>query len=437
MMDEKSKPLMPQFSNVDKKWLVALTLILLVVLGGISLYRVRVSKIKKNSQKVISTEKMIQSVSALGRLEPQGEVIKLAAPPNQGGSKLMELFVKEGQWVKQDQLIGMLDSYPRQKADVDLAQQKVKVAQANLEIVKAGAKIGEIKAQEATIERLKAELDGKIITNQAEIKRLKAELEGQKEEKLANTDRLQAELNNAQSEFNRYEKLAQDRVISESELDRRVLTLETAREKLKEAQANYDRTLSTLEQQIIQAEAQAREEELTLEKEILEAQAILAKIKEIRPVDLQKSQSELDQSLAELNQAQEDLELAYVRSSVAGKVLKINSYPGENVDQNSGIIELGQTDQMLAIAEVYESEISKVKIGQKAIVTSESGAFSEKLAGEVIEIGQQIGKKEVLNTDPAADVDVRVVEVKILLKPEFSKIVADLTYSKVIVQILL
>lgn len=437
MMDEKSKPLMPQFSNVDKKWLVALTLILLVVLGGISLYRVRVSKIKKNSQKVISTEKMIQSVSALGRLEPQGEVIKLAAPPNQGGSKLMELFVKEGQWVKQDQLIGMLDSYPRQKADVDLAQQKVKVAQANLEIVKAGAKIGEIKAQEATIERLKAELDGKIITNQAEIKRLKAELEGQKEEKLANTDRLQAELNNAQSEFNRYEKLAQDGVISESELDRRVLTLETAREKLKEAQANYDRTLSTLEQQIIQAEAQAREEELTLEKEILEAQAILAKIKEIRPVDLQKSQSELDQSLAELNQAQEDLELAYVRSSVAGKVLKINSYPGENVDQNSGIIELGQTDQMLAIAEVYESEISKVKIGQKAIVTSESGAFSEKLAGEVIEIGQQIGKKEVLNTDPAADVDVRVVEVKILLKPEFSKIVADLTYSKVIVQILL
>jgi len=437
MMDEKSKPLMPQFSNVDKKWLVALTLILLVVLGGISLYRVRVSKIKKNSQKVISTEKMIQSVSALGRLEPQGEVIKLAAPPNQGGSKLMELFVKEGQWVKQDQLIGMLDSYPRQKADVDLAQQKVKVAQANLEIVKAGAKIGEIKAQEATIERLKAELDGKIITNQAEIKRLKAELEGQKEEKLANTDRLQAELNNAQSEFNRYEKLAQDGVISESELDRRVLTLETAREKLKEAQANYDRTLSTLEQQIIQAEAQAREEELTLEKEILEAQAILAKIKEIRPVDLQKSQSELDQSLAELNQAQEDLELAYVRSSVAGKVLKINTYPGENVDQNSGIIELGQTDQMLAIAEVYESEISKVKIGQKAIVTSESGAFSEKLAGEVIEIGQQIGKKEVLNTDPAADVDVRVVEVKILLKPEFSKIVADLTYSKVIVQILL
>lgn len=437
MMDEKSKPLMPQFSNVDKKWLVALTLILLVVLGGISLYRVRVSKIKKNSQKVISTEKMIQSVSALGRLEPQGEVIKLAAPPNQGGSKLMELFVKEGQWVKQDQLIGMLDSYPRQKADVDLAQQKVKVAQANLEIVKAGAKIGEIKAQEATIERLKAELDGKIITNKAEIKRLKAELEGQKEEKLANTDRLQAELNNAQSEFNRYEKLAQDGVISESELDRRVLTLETAREKLKEAQANYDRTLSTLEQQIIQAEAQAREEELTLEKEILEAQAILAKIKEIRPVDLQKSQSELDQSLAELNQAQEDLELAYVRSSVAGKVLKINTYPGENVDQNSGIIELGQTDQMLAIAEVYESEISKVKIGQKAIVTSESGAFSEKLAGEVIEIGQQIGKKEVLNTDPAADVDVRVVEVKILLKPEFSKIVADLTYSKVIVQILL
>ncbi len=444
-MNEDSKTSMSELSTIKKEktiperspWLYPLSLIALLCIIAPAVYIFRLNQSKKNDQPVVSQAEMIKSVSALGRLEPQGDVIKLAAPPNLGGSKLMELFVKEGEWVKKDETIGLLDNYPRQKADVDLAQEKVKVAQANLEIIKAGAKIGEINAQQATIERLQAELMGKIITNKAEIERLQAQLEGETQEKSANTERLQAELNNAQSEFDRYQKLAQDGVISESELDQRRLTLETATEKLKEAQASYEKTLTTLDQEIIQAKAKSEETELTLEKQILEAKAILEKIKEIRPVDLQKAQAEVNQSLAELKQVQEDLELAYIKASVSGKVLKIHTHPGENVDQSTGIVELGQTDQMLAIAEVYESEISQVKLGQRALITSESGAFSQQIEGKVIEIGQQIGKKDVLNTDPAADVDARVVEVKILLNPEFSQLVSSLTYSKIIVEILL
>ena len=90
---------------------------------------------------------------------------------------------------------------------------------------------------------------------------------------------------------------------------------------------------------------------------------------------------------------------------------------------------------MLAIAEVYESDISKVRLGQKASVTSENATFSGKLHGRVKQIGLQIGKKNVLESDPAADIDVRVVEVKILLDPESSKKVAGLTNAKVIVKI--
>jgi HlyD family secretion protein len=47
----------------------------------------------------------------------------------------------------------------------------------------------------------------------------------------------------------------------------------------------------------------------------------------------------------------------------------------------------------------------------------------------------QIGKKDVLDTDPAADIDTRVVEVKIYLDEASSKKVADLTYSRVIAKI--
>jgi hypothetical protein len=49
----------------------------------------------------------------------------------------------------------------------------------------------------------------------------------------------------------------------------------------------------------------------------------------------------------------------------------------------------------------------------------------------VTEIGLQIGKKDVLGTDPAADSDVRVVEVKISLDADSSQKVRTLTNLQV------
>jgi HlyD family secretion protein len=91
---------------------------------------------------------------------------------------------------------------------------------------------------------------------------------------------------------------------------------------------------------------------------------------------------------------------------------------------------------MMVVAEVYESDIGKIRVGQKATIQSESGAFDRELKGTVSEVGRQISKKDVLSSDPAADVDVRVVEVQILLTPEDSRRVANLTYAKVLVKIL-
>jgi HlyD family secretion protein len=92
---------------------------------------------------------------------------------------------------------------------------------------------------------------------------------------------------------------------------------------------------------------------------------------------------------------------------------------------------------MIVVAEVYESDVSKVRLGQRVTITSESQAFTGELRGSVSQIGLQIGKKDVLSTDPAAAVDARVVEVNIRLSPADSKRVASLTYSKVVVEILL
>jgi HlyD family secretion protein len=435
-MGETAESKNPIFSKSGRRWIIAASALGLVALGTTTLYSLQTSQEKAADPQPKTPEVApIRAVTALGRVEPQGEVITLAPPPNLGGSKVEELLVKEGDRLNAGQVIAILDIRDRYAAAVETAKQEVKVAQANLEIVKAGAKTGEINAQKATIARLKAELQGAIASDRAKIARLEAQLAGEEKAQAATIDRLEAELGNAQVDFQRYQQLAEDGAISSSDLDRYRLNSETARERLREANATYGKTVGMLREEIQETRATAQQTVDTLNKQIQEAIANLDRIAEIRPVDVQQAQAEVEKAIASLQQAQEDLELASVKAPFQGQVLEINTYPGESVDEDQGIAELGKTDQMVVVAEVYESDIGKVRLGQPVTVTSESQAFEGELKGKVSQIGLQIGKKDVLDTDPAADVDTRVVEVKILLDSEASKIVSGLTNSKVLVKI--
>ncbi|GBF85764.1 ABC exporter membrane fusion protein, DevB family [Aphanothece sacrum FPU3] len=409
------------------------------MLGSTAIYILRFSPRQSSEASVepIVTPPKVQAISALGRLEPQGEVIHVAPPPTQGGAKISQMLVKEGDKVQKGQNIAILDNFDKKKAAVTVAQQAVNVAKANLDIVQAGAKTGEIQAQQATIEQLSAELTGQTATNRATISQLEMELEGEKQEQKATIARLEAELKDAQREYKRYQILAQDGVISDSDLEKRQLALDKAKESVIEAQQRLKKTVNTLTEQIAAEKAQSNKEIQSLTQQIQVAKSTLNRIAEIRPVDVQKAQAEVDQSLAKLTEAQQDLDLVYVRSPMEGQVIKINTYPGEKADDTNGIVEIGKTQQMMVIAEVYESDINQVKIGQKALIKSENNTFAGNLKGTIHQIGLKIGKKDVLNTDPAADVDVRVVEVKILLDPASSQKVRDLTYAKVTAKILL
>ncbi|MEA5511549.1 ABC exporter membrane fusion protein [Crocosphaera sp. UHCC 0190] len=425
------------FPKQGKPWIIALSLLGLCLIGTTAIYTLKISR-NESPESSVTTEvnpPKKQAISALGRLEPYGEVIKLAPPPTQGGAKIKQLLVKEGDKVKVGETIAILDTINQKQAAFNAAKEQVKVAQANLNIIQAGAKTGEIEAQAATIKQLEAELSGKMATNQATIAQLERELEGEKQQQRATIERLEAELKDAQRDYQRYENLAQDGVISQSDLDQRQLKLEQSEKSLLEGQEKLKKTVNTLTEQIIAEKASSRQDINTLTQEISSAKATLNRIAEVRPVDVQKAQAEVDQAMAKLQESKADLDLVYIKSPLAGQILKINTYPGEKADDTNGIVELGKTEQMMVIAEVYESEINQVKIGQKALIKSDNNSFAGQLEGTVNNIGLQIGKKDVLDTDPAADVDVRVVEVKILLTPEASQKVSGLTYAKVITEI--
>jgi HlyD family secretion protein len=416
--------------------------------------------------------KPIEAVTALGRLEPLGEVIKVSAPSSQLGSSTIErLMVKEGDQVKIGQPIAILDSRQRLEAALAKAQEDVKVAAANLAKTKAGAKQGEIAAQKAEISRWESQLKGDGATYVAtkarlvaqlkwepaaqvgKIQALKAQLAGEKPTQAATVRRIESQARNAEVDYKRYQQLYADRAIEATKLDAKRLEFETAQQQLAEAKSKYNQTIATLNQQIIEnqatknklqtsavqqlAEAKANYDRTlaTSTQQILAAKATLNKISEVRSVDVQGSTAELARAQAAARQAQAELALAYVRAPVAGEILKIRTRAGEIPASGTGIVDLGQTSQMVAVAEIYESDIARVRVGQTAIVSSESGAFSRSVSGKVTSIGLQIGKKDVLSTDPAADTDSRTVEVKIAIDPTDSQIIKTLTNSKVAVKI--
>ena len=96
-----------------------------------------------------------------------------------------------------------------------------------------------------------------------------------------------------------------------------------------------------------------------------------------------------------------DLFNSKLRSPIDGFILGINTRVGER-QQNQGILDIGSSQKMEALIEVYESDIDRVFISQNVVLSSENGGFQKNLKGKVIRISPQVKQRKVLSTDPTA-----------------------------------
>ncbi len=101
----------------------------------------------------------LAGVGALGRIEPCSEVIQVNAPSVMEPPVVEQLLVDVGDDVQFGQILAVLDSHRRQLADVEQARAAVLVAEKSLAQVQAGARSGDIEAQEALVEKTQARLD--------------------------------------------------------------------------------------------------------------------------------------------------------------------------------------------------------------------------------------------------------------------------------------
>jgi HlyD family secretion protein len=169
---------------------------------------------------------------------------------------------------------------------------------------------------------------------------------------------------------------------------------------------------------VLQGIALARAELARFRAVVVHAEHEFARSEQLRrgaaasEVSLEEARRARDVARADLARAEAELELSRVRAPIDGQVLKIHAREGERVGAD-GIVEIGNTAAMYAIAEVYETDIGRVRVGQRAQIRSP--ALGRTVAGSVERIGLRIGKQDVLGTDPVAETDARVVEVEVRL----------------------
>lgn len=395
------KPQPSLFEKPFERWFLLALAAVATTLGGIYLMEsvgaISLAQLlppASPSVDVPQTLPPIRGVSALGQLEPQGEILRLSAPNSLDGSsvRVEQLRVQEGDYLEAGQVVAILDHRSQREAALRRAESAVEVARAQLATVQAGVPQGDIEAQNARIERLKAEL-----SRQFEIQDVRVE-------------RLTAELWNVQADLQRYEQLYQEGAIAIADLDTKRLAVATAQKQLQEATEIRQQTIESLQQQIT------------------EAQAALSSIAQVRPEEVQLAEAQLRQAIATVEQAQTALEATYIRTPIAGQVLQINVLPGETLG-NDGIADIGQTRNMVVVAEVYETDIERIQLGQTATVRSP--AISSALTGTVNKIGRQVGSQKIFGIASSASTDNRVIEVEILLDEESSALVGHLSNLQV------
>jgi HlyD family secretion protein len=334
----------------------------------------------------------IKTVTALGRIEPEGEVIKLSAPVSGEGSRVEKILIREGDMVKVGQAIAILDNSDRLQAELTEAKAEVRIIQSKIAQIQAGVKQGEITAQKAIIDRLAVESQGDIDTQKATL------------------EKLQAELLNAESENKRYQELYTEGAISASQRDSKSLNVETAKKSLEAAQS------------------QLKKLELSSQQRKKEASATLDQISEVRKVDVEAAIAELNRAEVLVKKATINLQKAYVKSPQNGQVFEIHTHPGELIT-NNGIADIGKTSQMYVIAEVYESDITKILQGKQVRIVGD--IFPQELQGKVERIGLQVSKQNLTNTDPSSNIDNRIVKVHIRLNTASSQQAAKFTNMQV------
>jgi HlyD family secretion protein len=110
-----------------------------------------------------------------------------------------------------------------------------------------------------------------------------------------------------------------------------------------------------------------------------------------------------------------------VRAPIDGTILDINATPGQRPPAE-GIMQMGDTNTMMAEVEVWQDRVASVAVGQP--VELAAMALGRTLRGTVDSIGLTVGRQGLISDDAAANSDARVIRILVVLDAESSRLAA-------------
>lgn len=194
-----------------------------------------------------------------------------------------------------------------------------------------------------------------------------------------------------------------------------------------EAVMNNARAEIARRQQLFAAGVISREETERYAREYEVAKAKYEEVAERRSLiddhareeDQAFAEADLQLARAALQEARARYAKTLIRSPINGTVLRKHHRSGESVSNSSTvpdpIVTIGDKVVLRVRVDVDETEVSKVRVGQRAYVTADAFA-GQKFWGHVVRVGEQLGRKNVRTDEPAERVDTKILETLVELE---------------------
>jgi HlyD family secretion protein len=231
--------------------------------------------------------------------------------------------------------------------------------------------------------------------------------------------------------------LEQTRAQVRASLEEATAALARAEATARNAQADFER-IEQLAKRGVSSDAALGKSRMTRDETAREIERLKATLSRFQSVDVDKQPdvavaiSNLSVARSELARSTQDVDKAYVRAPIAGTVLTVMARPGEKPGA-AGILKLGNLDHMKAEIEVFQTQIGYVALGDEVVITADS--LPRPLEAKVARIGLEVGRQSLVDPNPAANTDARVVKVQALLTADSSTIAQRFTNLQVLARI--
>jgi HlyD family secretion protein len=324
-----------------------------------------------------------REIRVQGRIEPKNGILRLSGLP---GDRVEAIHVAPGDLVKKETVLATMRSFELKRLELEAARLKLAEARQSLSAKTQELDLAIDLAQDrvASAEQLVESAKSLV-----EI----AKLEGKQ------VDRMRDQLQRLR-ELNR-DPLTRA-AVGRLEIETKEIEIQTIESKAKVA-------LMTAENGLIQA---------TLQKK--QADQGLKSSKKAREIASSQSPIPSLEKQIELIETQTSDSLIIAPSDVT--IIAIGAEVGERVGVVP-VIEAAQLTQMYCVADVYESDVGRVQIGDRA--TMKSSSLKEVLQGTVSRIDRVVGTPQLRSPDPLARTDFRAVKVWIEIDSAQSTLAAE------------